>query len=195
MSETFLAVVNGDEREQWNSYTLADQIDVIAMTGSNSRLAGLTVSVFHISNGTARKVWQGTPADARAGRGYITEEPAPEIPPCKYPVGTVIRLGDWSPCQKPTTVTAAKLSWVYSYVHPSHGDEAEAAETQLDRHYVVVPPDPYQPETMHLCDFGALGARTVKVIERKDNWLTARCIAYDFTFGVLVAEFEKAVVK
>jgi hypothetical protein len=48
---------------------------------------------------------------------------------------------------------------------------------------------------MHLCGFGALGVRTVKVIERKGNWITARCIAYDFTFGLTVAGFEKAVVK
>jgi len=192
----FIAVATDMERQyNWAETFLEDAVRSIGECGPAHPLAGESLSVFHITAGTARKVWQGTPEDARAGRGYVTEEPEPEVPPCKYPAGTVIRLGDWSPCQKPTTVTAARLSWVYSYLHPSHGDETEAAEPQLDRHYVVVPPDPYQPGTMHLCGFGALGVRTVKVIERKGNWITARCIAYDFTFGLTVAGFEKAVVK
>ena len=196
MSEIFIAVATGMERRfHWYESSLEEAVQCVGETSPSSDLATANIAVFHITNGTARKVWQGPPEDARAGRGYVTEEPAPEVPPCKYPVGTVIRLGDWSPCQKPTTVTTAKLSWVYSYLHPSHGDDTEAAESMLDRHYVVVPPDPYQPGTMNLCDFGALGARTVKVIERKDSLITARCIAYDFTFGLTVAEFEKAVAK
>jgi len=192
MSGTFLVAKNGEEREQWNNSTLADAIAALAMTGSNSRLAIATFSIFHIANGTARKVWQGTPEDARAGRGYVTEEPAPEIPPCKYPVGTVLRLG-CSPCQKPTTVTAAKLSWVYSYVHPDNGDATEGDELKLDRHYVVAPPAPYPVGSEHVVDLGLLGKLTVTVTSREGERVT-------FVFGAhqciaTVDGFEKAVVK
>jgi hypothetical protein len=141
----------------------------------------------------ARKVWQGTPEDARAGRGYVTEQPTPEVPPCKYPVGTVLRLGDWSPCQKPTTVTAARISWVYSYLHPSHGDETDASESMLDRHYTVVPPDPYPVGSEHVVDLGLLGRQTAKVVSRDGDLLSFVVLQHQQATGV--AFFKKAVVK
>jgi hypothetical protein len=193
MSETFLAVVNGDEREQWNSYTLSDQLDVIAMTGSNSRLAGLTVSVFHITNGNARKVWQGTPEDARAGRGYVTEEPAPEVPPCKYPVGTVLQHKH-DRKHDTFTVISTQLAWDYALrINDGSAATMNRYDIHLDQHYTIVLPDPYPVGTEHVVALGLLGKQMVTVTSREGERVT-------FVFGAhqciaTVDGFEKAVVK
>jgi hypothetical protein len=149
--------------------------------------------IWHITQNTARKVWQGTPEDARAGRGYVTEEPAPEIPTCKYPVGTVLtQLGKYRPGQ--TTVRAARLAWVYDYDAIS-GDApmTGVAESTMDRGFFVAPPDPYPVGSEHVVDFGLLGKLTVTVTSREGERVT-------FVFGAhqciaTVDGFEKAVVK
>jgi hypothetical protein len=168
-------------------------IESVAECGPRDDLAKETISIFHITNGAARKVWQGTPEDARAGRGYVTEEPAPEVPPCKYPVGTIIRFTDWDRCREATTITAARLSWVYSYEHPVRSGKAESDELELDTYAVVVPPDPYPVGSEHVVDLGLLGKQTAKVVRREGDVVTfAARGCHDVA---TVAEFEKAVVK
>jgi hypothetical protein len=141
----------------------------------------------------ARKVWQGTPEDARAGRGYVTDEPAPEIPPCKYPVGTVLtQLGKYRPGQ--TTVRAARLAWVYDYDAIS-GDApmTGVAESTMDRRFFVAPPDPYPVGSEHDVDLGLLGRQTAKVVSRDGDLLSFVVVGHQQATGV--AWFEKAVVK
>jgi hypothetical protein len=167
------------------------------LTEAVERVTRLTekevVAIWQVSTNTARKVWQGTSEDARAGRGYVTEEPAPEIPPCKYPVGTVLtQLGKYRPGQ--TTIRGARLAWVYDYDAIS-GDApmTGVAESNMDQHFTIAPPDPYPVGSEHVVDLGLLGRQTAKVVHRDGDVVTFVAMMHQDT--ATVAEFEKAVVK
>jgi hypothetical protein len=193
MSEIFIAVAKGRERRfHWNEESLEEAVDNISETYPSSDLATADVAVFCIANGNARKVWQGTPEDARAGRGYVTEEPAPEIPPCKYPVGTVLQHGGYHP--ERATVRAARLAWVYD-CDTICGDTPMIgiAEATIDQHYLIVPPDPYPVGSEHVVDLGLLGKQTAKVVHRDGDVVTFVVMMHQDM--ATVAEFEKAVVK
>jgi hypothetical protein len=143
----------------------------------------------------ARKVWQGTPEDARAGRGHVTEEPTPEIPPCKYPVGTVLVSDEWV---TPVIIRRATPSWVYGYEstttvgrHSFGGDDVP--QPWLDRHSTIVQPDPYPVGSEHVVDLGLLGRQTAKVVSRDGDLLSFVVVGHQQATGV--AWFEKAVVK
>jgi hypothetical protein len=139
----------------------------------------------------ARKVWQGTPEDARAGRGYVTEEPAPKIPPCKYPVGTVLQHLDDENLRN--TVRGARLSWRYD-LNISGSLAAQGVEEEtIDTYYTVAPPDPYPVGSEHVVDLGLLGRQTAKVVHRDGDLLSFVVVGHQQATGV--AWFEKAVVK
>jgi hypothetical protein len=194
MSEIFIAVATGMERRfHWYESSLEEAVQCVGETSPSHDLATATISVFHITNGTARKVWQGTPEDARAGRGYITEEPAPEIPPCKYPVGTVLtQLGKDS--SGPKTVRSARLVWMYDYTPTSGTPRLENVEERIiDLYYTVVSPDPYPVGSEHVVDLGLLGRQTAKVVSRDGDVVTFVVMMHQDM--ATVAEFEKAVVK
>jgi hypothetical protein len=150
-------------------------------------------TIWELTADAAHKVWQGTPEDARAGRGYVTEEPAPEVPPCKYPVGTVLtQLGKYRPGQ--TTIRSARLAWVYDYDAIS-GDApmTGVAESAMDQYFTIVPPDPYPVGSEHVVDLGLLGRQTAKVVRRDGDVVTFVVVMHQHM--ATVAEFDKAVVK
>jgi hypothetical protein len=186
MSGTFLAVVKGRERRfQWNEQSLEEAVERVGETNPSSDLATADISIFHITNSNARKVWQGTPADARAGRGYVTEEPAP---PCKYPVGTVIYRGTI-----PRTITATRLAWVYDYLLEGFRPTRGVYEAAIDAEFTLAPPDPYPVGSEHVVDLGFFGCQTAKVVAREGDGITF--IAVEHRLTSTLAEFEKAVVK
>jgi hypothetical protein len=134
-------------------------------------------------------------ADAGAGRGHVVEEHVPEIPPCKYPVGTVLVSDEWV---APVIIRRATLSWVYGYEstttvgrHSFGGDDVP--QPWLDRHSTIVPPDPYPVGSEHVVDLGLLGRQTVRVTNREGERVTVVLGAHQCK--TTVAEFEKAVVK
>ena len=185
MNRTIYVVVGtaGDAR----ALNLTDAVKGVTRVAENEHVA-----IWEVCTGTARKVWHGTPEDARAGRGYVTEEPSPEIPPCKYPVGTVLQHCVYDP--KFATVQAARLAWVYDYdTIRGNAPMIGIAETVIDQHYTVVPPDPYPVGSEHVVDLGLLGRQTAKVVHRDGDLLSFVVLQHQQATGV--AFFEKAVVK
>ena len=186
MSDTFTICSNG---QPTLCRSLASALDVMRTA---SWIEG-PCTIWELTQGTARKVWPGTPEDARAGRGYDTEEPAPEIPPCKYPVGTVLRpIGS---CVPTATVREARLAWVYGYDKPSERDDLipNVSEATIDRHYLIAPPDPYPVGSEHVVDLGLFGRQTAQIVRRDGNVVTFVVMMHQDM--ATVAEFEKAVVK
>jgi hypothetical protein len=124
----------------------------------------------------------------------------PEIPPCKYPVGTVFSSGLFEGL---CVIRRARLSWCYDYesVAPRNGRSFggdDAPEGFFDRQCTVVPPDPYQVGTSHVVDAGVLGRGVVCILAREGDSLTFSTFSYGdggMKFSVTLAEFEKAVVK
>jgi hypothetical protein len=129
-----------------------------------------------------------SPAEARLGMAS-----APEIPPCKYPVGTVLqRYGDDSSSARRIRITHARLMWVYDWVNiDTDLPHFYAPELHLSQ-YCAVPPDPYPVGSEHDVDLGLLGAQTAKVVSRDNGVVTFEALGSRRI--VTVAEFEKAVV-
>jgi len=148
-------------------------------------------TIWELTANTARKVWQGTPEDARAGRGYVTEEPAPEIPPCKYPVGTVLRHRDGRAHNR-FAVIGTQLVWDY-VLQTNDGTVVNRHGPYVDQYFTDAPPDHYPVGSEHVVDLGLLGRQTVTVTNREGERVTV--VVGSMQCTTTVSGFDKAVVK
>jgi len=120
----------------------------------------------------------------------------PEIPPCKYPVGTRLKNKN-GPGHSPLRIKSARLAWVYDTSSEEGFYEPQAvSEAKLAENYICEWPGQYGTNTKHRVGLGLLGVCEVEITNRNSDtvWFLVEGTSRR-EHVISFAEFEKAVVK